>query len=246
MMFEVSLGGAFLAGLLSFLSPCVLPLVPPYLCYITGYSLEDLSGERDQGPVRSAEVMVAAVLFVLGFSAVFIAMGATASAVGQLLREHIGLLAKISGVIIIIMGLHFLGVFKLALLHRQAQFRHEVRPAGLLGAFAIGVAFGFGWTPCIGPVLAVILAVAGSTDSISQGSLLLTIYSAGLGVPFIAAALFVGRFLMFLRRFRHRVITVERLMGALLVVTGVMFITGSIQTLSYWFLEMFPGLASLG
>jgi cytochrome c-type biogenesis protein len=243
---EVSIGGAFLAGLLSFLSPCVLPLVPPYLCYITGYSLLDLTERREGTEERSAEIFIAALLFVIGFSAVFVTMGATASAVGQLLREHIGLLAKISGVFIVLMGLHFLGVFKLTLLYRQAHYQYEVRPAGLLGAFAIGVAFGFGWTPCIGPVLAVILAVAASTESISQGSLLLSIYSAGLGVPFILAALFLGNFLSFLRRFRHRVATVEKVMGALLVVTGIMFITGSIQSLSYWFLEMFPGLASLG
>jgi cytochrome c-type biogenesis protein len=126
------------------------------------------------------------------------------------------------------------------------QYQHEVRPAGLAGAFAIGAAFAFGWTPCIGPVVAVILAVAASTESISQGSILLSIYSAGLGVPFLAAALFVGNFLRFLRRFRKHVTTIERVMGALLVVTGVLFISGSMQTLSYWFLETFPGLATLG
>jgi cytochrome c-type biogenesis protein len=173
-------------------------------------------------------------------------MGATASVLGQLLREHMGLLAKISGAFIILVGLHFLGILKLSLLYRQAHYQYEARPAGLLGAFAIGVAFAFGWTPCIGPVLAVILAVAASTESISQGSLLLSIYSAGLGVPFIAAAMFLGSFLGLLRRFRHHVVTVEKVMGAFLVVTGIMFITGSIQNLSYWFLEMFPGLASLG
>jgi cytochrome c-type biogenesis protein len=246
MEFDITIGGAFLAGLLSFLSPCVLPLVPPYLCYITGYSLEDLSDKSEQGSGRTIEVALAALLFVVGFSAVFVAMGATASAVGQLLREHMGLLAKISGAFIILMGLHFLGVFKFKLMHRQVQYQHEVRPAGLIGAFAIGAAFAFGWTPCIGPVLAVILAVAASTESISQGSILLSIYSAGLGVPFLAAALFVGNFLRFLRRFRKHVTTIERVMGALLVVTGVLFISGSMQTLSYWFLETFPGLATLG
>jgi cytochrome c-type biogenesis protein len=245
MNFEVNLGGAFLAGLLSFLSPCVLPLVPPYLCYITGLSLEELSEDRDER-ARASEVVLAALMFVIGFSAVFVAMGATASAVGQLLRDHLGLLSKISGVFIIIMGLHFLGAFKLGLLNRQARYRHRVRPSGLIGAFAIGAAFAFGWTPCIGPVLAVILAVAASTESISQGSVLLAIYSAGLGVPFLMAAAFLGNFLGFLRRFRHRVATVEKIMGALLVVAGVMFLTGSMQTLSYWFLEMFPALATLG
>jgi cytochrome c-type biogenesis protein len=245
MNFDVSLGAAFLAGLLSFLSPCVLPLVPPYLCYITGFSLEELAeGGKDRQGL--GEAVLAALLFVIGFSAVFVAMGATASVIGQLLREHLGLLAKISGVFIIVMGLHFLGAFNFALLNRQAQYRHPMRPAGLAGAFAIGLAFAFGWTPCIGPVLAAILAIAAGTESISEGSLLLSAYSAGLGVPFILAAAFLGNFLGFLRRFRQRVATVEKVMGALLVVTGVLFITGSMQTLSYWFLEMFPGLATLG
>jgi cytochrome c-type biogenesis protein len=246
MTLEVSIGGAFLAGLLSFLSPCVLPLVPPYLCYITGYTLDDLAERNGEARIKSVEVTIAALLFVAGFSAVFVTMGATASAIGQVLRDHMALLAKISGVVIILMGLHFLGVFRIGLLYRQAQFQPEVRQAGLLGAFVIGLAFGFGWTPCIGPILAMILAIAASTDSVGQGTALLAIYSAGLGVPFVAAALFLGHFLRFLRRFRQHVPKVERAMGLLLVITGVMFLTGSIQTLSYWFLEMFPDLATLG
>lgn len=243
---EVSIGGAFLAGLLSFLSPCVLPLVPPYLCYITGYTLDDLADRKDEVRVNSAAVVIAALLFVAGFSAVFITLGATASAIGQVLRDHMALLAKLSGVVIILMGLHFLGVFRIGLLYRQAQFQPEVRQASLVGAFVIGLAFGFGWTPCIGPILAVILAIAASTDSVGQGTALLAIYSAGLGVPFVAAALFLGQFLKFLRRFRQHVPKVERVMGLLLVATGIMFLTGSIQTLSYWFLELFPNLATLG
>jgi cytochrome c-type biogenesis protein len=246
MTLEVSIGGAFLAGLLSFLSPCVLPLVPPYLCYITGYTLEDLAERNGEARMKSAEVVIAALLFVAGFSAVFVAMGATASAIGQVLRDHMALLAKLSGIVIILMGLHFLGVFRIGLLYRQAQFQPEVRQASLVGAFIVGLAFGFGWTPCIGPILAAILAIAASTDSVGQGSALLAIYSAGLGVPFVAAALFLGQFLKFLRRFRQHVPKVERVMGLLLVATGVMFLTGSIQTLSYWFLEMFPNLATLG
>jgi cytochrome c-type biogenesis protein len=167
---EVSIGGAFLAGLLSFLSPCVLPLVPPYLCYITGYTLDDLADRKDEARVNSVEVVIAALLFVAGFSAVFVTMGATASAIGQVLRDHMALLAKLSGVVIILMGLHFLGVFRIGLLYRQAQFQPEVRQASLVGAFVIGLAFGFGWTPCIGPILAVILAIAASTDSVGQGT----------------------------------------------------------------------------
>jgi cytochrome c-type biogenesis protein len=243
---EVSIGAAFLAGLLSFLSPCVLPLVPPYLCYMTGYSLDDLAEGSEGQAGKARAVAAAAVLFVAGFSAVFITMGVTASAVGQVLREHMGLLGKIAGVVIILMGLHFLGLLRIGVLYRQAQFQPQMKQAGLVGAFVIGLAFGFGWTPCIGPILAVILAVAASSESVAQGTALLAIYSAGLGVPFIAAAVFLGRFLSFFRRFRQHLAAVERAMGLFLVATGVMFLTGSIQTLSYWFLEMFPGLATLG
>ena len=246
MTLDVSIGAAFLAGLLSFLSPCVLPLVPPYLCYITGYSLDELSQSGEEGRMRTPEVAAAALAFVLGFSTVFVSLGATASVVGQLLREHIGLLAKISGVIVILMGLHFIGIIKLGMLYRHAHFRHDWRPAGLIGAYLIGLAFAFGWTPCIGPVLAAILAVAAGTESVAKGSFLLSVYSAGLGVPFLAAAIFVGAFLGFHGRFRRHVVIVEKLMGVLLVLTGVMFLTGSIQALSYWLLELYPGFATLG
>lgn len=246
MNIEVSLGAAFLAGLLSFLSPCVLPLVPPYLCYITGYSLEELAQGGEETRARTGKVAAAAACFVLGFSTVFVALGATASAVGQLLRDHIGLLAQISGLIIILMGLHFTGLLKLGLLYRQARYEHEVRPAGFLGAYVIGLAFAFGWTPCIGPVLAAILALAAGTESVAKGSFLLSIYSAGLGVPFILAALFVGGFLGFQFRFRRHVALVEKFMGVLLVMTGILFLTGSLQKFSFWLLEAFPGLANIG
>ena len=243
---EVSIGGAFLAGLLSFLSPCVLPLVPPYLCYITGYSLDDLADGKDEARVNSVEVVVAALLFVAGFSAVFVAMGATASAIGQVLRDHMALLAKLSGVVIILMGLHFLGVFRIGLLYRQAQFQPEVRQASFVGAFVIGLAFGFGWTPCIGPILAVILAIAASTDSVGQGTALLAVYSAGLGIPFVLAALAAEPFAAFLARFRAHVAKVEKAMGGLLVLTGIAFLSGWITQASFWLLEAFPVLGRIG
>ena len=243
---DVTLGAAFLAGTLSFLSPCVLPLVPPYLCYITGQSLEDLSGDaRDERALRR-EVMLAAVAFVLGFATVFTLLGATASAAGQFLREHMLFLAQAAGVLIILMGLHFLGLFKLAFINARAQYQHKARPTGLVGAYAVGLAFAFGWTPCIGPVLAAILAVAGSEAHVGKGAGLLAVYSAGLGVPFLAAALMVDNFLHFLSRFRRHLGMVEKITGALLVVTGVAFLTGSMQELSYWLIELFPGLARLG
>ena len=243
---DITFWAAFLAGTLSFLSPCVLPLVPPYLCFITGQTLEDLAGDaRDEKALRR-EVLAAALAFVLGFATVFTVLGATASVIGQLVREHMLLLAQLAGVLIILMGLHFLGVFKFALLHRRAQYQHHVKPAGILGSYAVGLAFAFGWTPCIGPVLATILAVAASEAHAGQGAVLLAVYSAGLGVPFLLAALMVDGFLGFLARFRRHLGVVEKVTGGLLVLTGIAFLTGAMQELSYWLIELFPALARLG
>lgn len=243
---DVTIAGAAFAGLLSFLSPCVLPLVPPYLCFLAGASLDQIAGEERVSPQVSARVFLAALLFVLGFSTVFVALGATASVIGQLLRENLLLLAQIAGVAIIVMGLHFLGVFRLAFLSRELRYHQETRPASLLGAYAVGLAFAFGWTPCIGPVLAAILAVAAVGDSVGQGTFLLAVYSAGLGIPFLAAAAGMRPFLGFMQRFRRHIGKVEKTMGGLLVVTGVMFLTGKMTEISYWLLEAFPGLATLG
>jgi cytochrome c-type biogenesis protein len=240
---SVSIGAAFGAGLLSFLSPCVLPLVPPYLCFITGASLDELSeGER----ARSRQTLLDALMFVLGFSTVFVLLGATASSLGQVLRAHLALLAQIAGVIIILMGVHFLGLFKFHILSKQARYDHQVKPAGLLGGYAIGLAFAFGWTPCIGPVLATILALAASTESVGNGAFLLGIYSLGLGLPFLAAAFGIDRFIGFLQKFRRHLGTVEKVMGVLLILAGVGFLTGAHQAFSYWLLEAFPALQSLG
>lgn len=242
---EVSLGAAFLAGLVSFLSPCVLPLVPPYLCFLAGVSLEDLtSREGNSQPLRA--VILPAFTFTLGFSTVFVILGATASALGQVLREHMMLFSWIAGLAIIVMGLHFLGLFRLSFLDRDTRYTHASRPAGLLGAYVIGLAFAFGWTPCIGPVLAVILAVAATEESVARGAFLLAVYSAGLAVPFLAAALGIERFLGFMRRFRAHLGTIERGMGVALVFTGILFLTGGMQAMSYWLLETFPALGELG
>ncbi len=243
---EVTVWAAFFAGLLSFVSPCVLPLVPPYLCFLTGASLEQMTGEEGATRVPLGAVLPPAFAFVLGFATVFVALGATASAAGQLLRDHLYLLAEIAGVAIIIMGLHFLGVFRLAFLSREARYHHDSKPAGLIGAFAIGLAFAFGWTPCIGPVLAPILGIAASKDTVASGAGLLAVYSAGLGVPFLLAALGIRQFLAFMKRFRRHLGMVEKVMGGLLVLTGVLFLTGGLQSVSYWLLETFPALANVG
>ena len=246
---ETSYLAALLAGLVSFISPCVLPLVPPYLCYMAGVSLDQLTnggtGNDGNGTASAArKALLPSLFFVLGFSAVFVALGAGASTIGSLLRAHMDVLAMVAGIVIIIMGLHFLGVFRISLLYREARFQSG--GAGLAGAFVMGLAFAFGWTPCIGPVLGAILAVAGSRESVGEGALLLGVYSAGLGIPFLLAAAFVGPFMAFLVRFRRHLDKVEKAMGGLLVLAGVLFLTGGMQTMSFWLLEQFPALGQLG
>jgi cytochrome c-type biogenesis protein len=230
--------------LVSFLSPCVLPLVPPYLVFLAGTSLERLADHEPERRVRR-ETVFAAVLFVLGFATVFVALGASASAIGELIRVYSGPLATLAGVAIIIMGLHFLGVTPIALLHRQKRL-DVAKPVGLWGAYVIGLAFAFGWTPCIGPILATILAVAASEQTVTKGASLLAVYSLGLGIPFIIAAFAVEPFAAFLTRFKAYLHRVEQAMGALLVVTGVAFLTGSITQMSVWLLEAFPALGKIG
>ncbi|MBG0810714.1 cytochrome c biogenesis protein CcdA [Methylosinus sp. H3A] len=240
---DVTFPAAAAAGVLSFLSPCVLPLVPPYLTFIAGATLEDLAVEGKKRARR--DVFLAAILFVAGFSTVFVALGATASAFGRALHAYQWILEKASGVAIILMGLHFLGVFQIGLLYREKRLE-VAKPVGLLGAYVMGLAFAFGWTPCIGPILAAILAVAGSQETVGRGAVLLGVYSAGLGLPFLAAAAAMGPFMGFMQKFKKHFGKVERVVGALLVLTGLAFLTGGMQSFSFWLLETFPGLANFG
>jgi cytochrome c-type biogenesis protein len=241
---DVTIAAAALAGLVSFLSPCVLPLVPPYLVFLAGTSLERLA-DREAEPQVRREAFFAALLFVAGFSTVFVALGASASAVGALIRAWSGPLATVAGIAIIIMGLHFLGLTPIALLNRQKRLE-VVRPVGLWGAYVMGLAFAFGWTPCIGPILAAILAVAASEQTVARGGGLLAVYSLGLGVPFVIAALAIEPFAAFLARFKRHLHRVEQVMGALLVLTGIAFLTGTITEASTWLLETFPALGAIG
>ena len=240
---DVTYLAALIAGLVSFLSPCVLPLVPPYLVFLAGTSLERFA-DREPEPRVKLETVSAAVLFVLGFSTVFVALGASASVIGSLIRAYSGPLATVAG-IIIIMGLHFLGVTPIALLHRQKRL-DVAKPVGLWGAYVIGLAFAFGWTPCIGPILAAILAIAASEQTVTKGASLLAVYSLGLGIPFVIAAFAIESFAAFLSRFRNYLHRVEQAMGALLVLTGIAFLTGSINQMSVWLLETFPVLGTIG
>ena len=241
---DVTLVAALFAGLVSFLSPCVLPLVPPYLVYLAGSSLERLA-ETDSEPRVRRETVMAALLFVCGFSTVFVALGASASVIGAVIRAYSAELSIVAGIAIIVMGLHFLGLTRISWLMREKRTAMG-KPVGLWGAYAMGLAFAFGWTPCIGPILAAILAVAASEATLLKGAGLLAVYSLGLGIPFILAALAVEPFAAFLGRFRAHLAAVEKAMGGLLVLTGIAFLTGFITQASYWLLETFPALGKIG
>jgi cytochrome c-type biogenesis protein len=246
---DISLLSALIAGALSFLSPCVLPLVPPYLCYMAGISVEQFrSGGAAvaAGPSVRGNVLMSALFFTLGFATVFVVLGAGASSIGLLLRQHLDVLSKIGGLIIVIMGLNFLGVFRIGLLAREARFHGSGKPATLTGAYIMGLAFAFGWTPCIGPVLGAILGIAASRETVGAGAGLLAVYSLGLAIPFWIAAGFSGAFMSFLYRFRRHLGTVEKIMGGLLVLTGLAFIFGYISDMAIWFQQTFPILMKIG
>ncbi len=258
---------AAFAGFISFISPCVLPLVPPYLCYLAGVSLDQLTDdgaivERKERMQIQNRVLINAVLFVLGFTTVFVSLGASASTIGFFVRSHQDVLSTIAGLVIILMGMHFLGLLKIGLLYRELRFQtgggvaavpgggqngfQSSALASAGGSYVMGLAFAFGWTPCIGPILGAILAVAISQETVSEGALLLGVYSLGLGIPFLLAAFFVNPFMKLLARFRRHLALVEKVMGGLLVATGILFLTGGMQTMSYWLLDKFPVLQTIG
>ena len=240
---DVSYFAALLGGIFSFLSPCVLPLVPAYVSYVTGSSLNDL---REGDKVPLTDVLSGALAFVFGFSTVFVVLGAGASSLQPLLLQHLDVFSKISGALIVILGLHFAGIVRIGLLNREARFQSRETPAGIIGAYVMGLAFAFGWTPCIGPILGTILTLAASQQTFGTGVALLTIYSLGLGIPFILAALFVNRFLQFSGKFRKHFRLLEIIIGLLLILTGVAIFFGLLQTFGNTLIEWFPGLAEIG
>lgn len=242
---DINFVGALLAGLLSFASPCVLPLVPPYLCFLAGTSINELNDE-DLPAAAWRKVVLSAVAFVAGFSTVFVAMGASASFLGSFITRYLDTLSIVAGVIIIILGLHFIGVFRIGLLYRDFRLEGPKKSVGLLGAYVVGLAFAFGWTPCVGPVLAAILFLAAQEANAAGGALLLLAYALGIGIPFIVAALFFRPFMGAMKRFRKHLGLVEKVTGGLLIVTGILFITGAMSWLSYYMLELFPALGTIG
>jgi cytochrome c-type biogenesis protein len=238
--------GVALAGLVSFLSPCVLPLVPPYLGYLGGTTISQASvaGGIDARVWR--RVVVGSIFFVLGFTTVFVALGAGASVFGQFIHTYKAELSIVAGIVIILFGLHFLGIVKIPILYHEARYHADVEGASLAGAYLIGLAFAFGWTPCIGPVLATVLAVAANEASLGRGVSLLLAYSLGLGIPFVLAAVAIRPFMGFMQRFKRHLATVEKVMGVLLVLTGIailnVFPWFSMNALGQWMLDTFPFL----
>ncbi len=228
---QISLFAAFTAGFLSFVSPCVLPLVPSYVSYITGLSIEQLSSAETRHRFRGA-IMVNSLLFIAGFSCVFIAFGASASLAGQFLITYQDYLRKIGGVLIVLFGLYLLGVLNLNFLLREKRFHFSSRPAGYVGSFLIGVAFAAGWTPCVGPILGTILLYASTTDGLLDGVALLTSYSLGLGLPLFATAMGVDRFLVYFKQVRSYLWGVSAVSGALLVVVGVLVYANSLTMIT--------------
>ncbi len=244
MIQDVSIPAALAAGIISFLSPCVLPLVPPYLIYLTGATIEHVANDEEPRASKRA-VMLSALVFVLGFSTVFVALGASASLIGGLIRAWSAQLSIVAGIAIILMGLHFLGLTRIGFLMREGRLPIP-KPVGLWGAYVMGLAFAFGWTPCIGPILAAILSVAASETTVTKGAGLLAVYSAGLGIPFLIAAFMVEQFSAVLARMKKHLATVERVMGVLMILVGIGFLTGAVTDISIWLLETFPALQNFG
>lgn len=233
---------AMAAGLLSFLSPCVLPIVPPYLAYMGGISMAEMSGEM----AARRRVLLSALFFVLGLSTVFLFLGFTASAFGSFFLRNQDWFVIVAGLIVMLFGLHFLGIFRIGAMDRELRMEAGDRGGSAFGAYVLGLAFAFGWTPCIGPQLGAILTLAASETSLTRGTTLLGFYALGLGIPFLLVAAFFPRLTGLMGWMKRHMGVIERVMGLLLWTVGLMMITGQFSAFSWWLLEQFPALAVLG
>ncbi len=234
---------ALVAGVLSFLSPCVLPIVPPYLAYMAGTTITK-DGDAQKGPDR--RLIGAALCFVLGLSTVFLFLGFAASSLGRLFLQYQTQMAIAGGVVIALFGLHFLGILRIPLLYREARFDAGDRGGSAVGAYFLGLAFAFGWSPCIGPILGSIIALAGSSGSVERGMAMMGVYALGLGLPFLLVAMFLNRLTPLLNRMKRHMGLIEKCMGVFLVIVGVMLATGLFTQFAFWLLETFPAMALLG
>src|SRR5436309_5766385 len=225
---------AFAAGLISFLSPCVLPLVPGYISIISGFTLDQLKDQQKQASLTRM-VLVNSVMFIAGFSLTFMALGASATWLGQVLAARMRLLSQIAGLGIIVFGVHLLGIVKINFLYRDKRFHNIEKPRGVVGALVLGLAFAFGWTPCIGPILAGILTMASTKETVGAGVAMLAVYSMGLGIPFVMTSLGLNKFLAFYSRFKRHFHAVEMVSGALVIAVGVLILTNNLSRLAAWF-----------
>ena len=243
-MAEISYFYVVLAGLLSFLSPCVLPIVPGYLCFLAGTSLDKIASGEDASKERN--VFYFALSFVFGFSTVFILLGASATLLSGLIYEYLDILRIVGGIIIIIFGIHFMQIIQLPFLNRDTRYQIESYRPGVVGSYVIGLSFAFGWTPCIGPILGSVLSIAASSETVTYGIVLLMLYSAGLGIPFLLAAYAINGFMRFLTKIRNYIRVIEIFTGVLLVIFGILILTNRIQELAFFFIKYFPFLTQFG
>ena len=243
-MTEISYFYVVLAGLLSFLSPCVLPIVPGYLCFLAGTSLDKIASGEDAAKERN--VFYFALSFVFGFSTVFILLGASATLLSGLIYEYLEILRVVGGIVIIIFGIHFMQIIQLPFLNRDTRYQIESYRPGIVGSYVIGLSFAFGWTPCIGPILGSVLSIAASSETVTYGIVLLMLYSAGLGIPFLLAAYAINGFMRFLSKIRNYIRAIEIFTGVLLVIFGILILTNRIQELAFFFIKYFPFLTQFG
>lgn len=244
-MLDISFAGAAFAGLLSFFTPCILPMVPFYLCYMAGISMTELRG--DAGLTRTAQnrLIASSVFFAAGVTTIFVLLGMGATAVGQAFADYMDYLKWVAVVILAVFGLHFLGVLRIGLLYREAKIESNAEPKTVLGAYLMGLAFGFGWTPCVGPALASILMIASGMGDVMRGGLLLLVYGVGMTAPFVIAALFSGPFLRWTARHRDKLQYVEKLMGGMLILFAILIATNTVNVIAQWMIETFPSWTSL-
>ena len=235
------LGIALLAGAVSFASPCVLPIVPAYLAYMSGMSFSELESEQ-----RRRDTVVAALFFVMGLSTIFLLLGFAASAVGLLFLQYQQILGQIAGCVIILFGLHFLGILKIPILNREFRMGGSLRGDGAVGAYVLGLAFAFGWVPCIGPVLGAILALAAQEDTIARGTVLLAAYAIGLGVPFLICGAFIGSSMKVMNRIKAHLPMLEIGIGIFLILVGILLLTGRFSDIAFWILDVAPWMAQVG
>jgi cytochrome c-type biogenesis protein len=246
-MFDISIISAFFAGLLSFASPCILPIVPFYLSYLAGVGMNQINSDVEIDAATRRKAVLAATFFAAGVITIFIGLGAAATTFGQVVREYFDILRWIAAALVILMGLHFLGIIKVALLYRQVSFdTGKLSKLSLLGSYVVGLAFAFGWTPCVGPVLAAILFMAAGAETVLNGALLLLTYGLGMTLPFVVAAFFIAPFMRWMVKFRRHLGMIEKVMGVFLILFGLLIATNSMNYIAQWMLELLPGFGILG